>query len=266
MGRATSCETSLCLFLCESISRRSAYILTDLHVSSPNLDHEARWSVLKLADVLVKPTEEAPPSVRIHIPVHEPVAPKVVLPKAAVRIKPSLPPVKIPPAVTNTGPPKLKIAPLGSRVQRPTPTPTPAPAPAPTPRIPASATTPRIPASARPTPSPLPSPPATKVKHPIVTTTIVTTRAPKGRPPKAGPASTSRAATGKMSTPDQTLCKNLVTKLQNQKHSKWFRNPVDPVRDQAPKSVYTLGVFSSLTKMCSAVILISSRGLWILAP
>ena len=194
--------------------------------SSPNLDHEARWAILKLADVLVKPTEEAPPTVKIHIPVHEPVAPKVQ--QKPIRLKPPPPAdVKAPLGTSTNGPPKLKISANTARIPRP-------------------ATSPKV-AMPKPLPPPPPTPSVPQVQEPTHTPKVksVTKVRPvqKEKGPKSAVAPVSKAPSGKISLLELRACTNMLKKLQGHKHAKWFQKPVDPIRDQAPK--YVTDMFTS---------------------
>src|ERR1700761_31920 len=69
--------------------------------------------MLKLLDILIRPVDETPPTVRIHIPstpISETAPP---LPSAKIPIKPLKPVAKTPstksPVVPNNNPPKLKL-------------------------------------------------------------------------------------------------------------------------------------------------------------
>jgi transcription initiation factor TFIID subunit 2 len=42
--------------------------------SAPEVDFDVRWAMIQLADMLVRPAEEAPPKLVIHIPVTNPTA------------------------------------------------------------------------------------------------------------------------------------------------------------------------------------------------
>lgn len=164
-----------------------------------------RWCLLKLADLLIRGAEEAPPKVMIHLP-PTPVAelapqlpPVKVLPKARQTLKSGGPPVKSPLA-TFTVPPKLKI-PLGGSL------------PDGSSRTPSSA----IPLAERVTVSKVPAP---KRSHPS---------------DKKKPQNVPKAQSSGMSLKDLTACRNALTKLQRDKHATVFLQPVDPIRDRAPK-------------------------------
>ncbi|KAF8910047.1 TATA-binding protein associated factor Taf2 [Gymnopilus junonius] len=81
---------------------------------NPDIDHEVRWCILKLADLLIRPVEEAPPSVKIHIPstpVVEapPQLPAVKVPPKAPRIIKSGGPPSKSPLISINAPTKLKL-------------------------------------------------------------------------------------------------------------------------------------------------------------
>ena len=93
--------------------------------SSPQIDREVRWCLLKLADLVFRGDQEQPPKVTIHLPptpVVEapppiPAVPKPPLkPQRTLSIKAGIPNVKSP--VTPTvGTPKLKLPGTGTRVE-----------------------------------------------------------------------------------------------------------------------------------------------------
>ncbi|KAG5220967.1 Transcription initiation factor TFIID [Salix suchowensis] len=117
------------------------------------------------------------------------------------------------PLIPFNAPPKLKLPP-------PTPTDPYASSPG-TPR------TPRFNSPARSIalapPQPPPQPPKLKA------------RPPKPRPVRPEKASTGGAPRASMDTLDLTACRNVLKKLQSNKHATIFLMPVDPVRDQAPR-------------------------------
>ncbi|KAI6112477.1 hypothetical protein EDD16DRAFT_1167057 [Pisolithus croceorrhizus] len=179
-------------------------------VLAPNVDHEVRWGIIKLADLVLRGVEEAPPKVTIHLPptpvVEQP--PPIKLPSKPVArpVKAGGPPTRNPLAAGPV-PPKLKIAPGGSQV-RASPSATPI---APAPRI----------------ASTVPPPPTAKVKP-----------KPKARQPIANGVKTPqvpKAQSGGMSLNDLRACRNALKKLRLHKNAVLFLQPVDPVRDHAPK-------------------------------
>jgi transcription initiation factor TFIID subunit 2 len=171
-----------------------------------------RWSILKLADVLVRGAEEAPPKLSIHLPPPTPVT----------EIPPPLPLVKIP------VPPKPSRA-IKSGGPRNTPVSTPV-----TPKIRllptaqveavniASLSTPAV---GQPKQGSAPKTPAgTKIKVKA-----------KNKDAKAVP----KAQSGGMASFDLKACRTALQKLKSSKHSNLFLQPVDPVRDRAPKYTRT---------------------------
>ncbi|KAF8899169.1 hypothetical protein BD779DRAFT_64933 [Infundibulicybe gibba] len=174
---------------------------------APDVDHEVRWCILKLADLLIRPVDELPPTVKIHLPstpVSEtaPQPPAVkVLAKVARAIKSTGPPSKSP-LVLHNAPTKLKLPP---------------PPQPEIPRIPPPAQF-RTEAKRGPNPVHSSTPHQTKVK---------------GRPPKK-PAHLPKAYSGGMSPNDLRASRNALMKLQANKHAALFKQPVDPIRDHAP--------------------------------
>lgn len=182
-------------------------------LSSQEVDHEVRWCVLKLADILFRPVEETPPTVRIHIPI-TPVA----------EVSPQLPSVKLStklqrglksassgtaPLAPVTVPPRLKLP--GS-----------VPLPDPSPRT--------------ATPNPLPDPPVRIPVTPSISASRGIQPKVKGRPPKSiKPVQAPKGQSGGMSLNDLRACRNALKKLNANKHARLFLQPVDPIRDQAPK-------------------------------
>ncbi|KAI0937072.1 hypothetical protein AcV5_005059 [Taiwanofungus camphoratus] len=176
---------------------------------APDTDNEVRWCLLKLADLLIRGAEEAPPKVTIHLP-----------PTPVAEVPPALPPVKVPlksrPSFKSSGPPvkspltpfavppKLRLLPSSSQVD-------------------ISARTPSV---ATPTPLvekrsesfAIPRPPAPK----------------RAAPEKRKPQNIPKAQSGGMSLNDLRACRNALKKLQTHKRAALFLQPVDPVRDRAP--------------------------------
>ncbi|KAI0375461.1 hypothetical protein BV20DRAFT_960622 [Pilatotrama ljubarskyi] len=173
---------------------------------APETDSEVRWCLLKLADLLIRGAEEAPPKVTIHLP-----------PTPVTEAPPPIPPVKLPskpsralkaggppprsPAPSFTVPPKLKLVPSGSQVDV------------------SAARTPGIatPGSGADTQKDFPVP-----KGPA-----------KAAAKKAGKP-VHKAQSSGMSVNDLRACQNALKKLQTAKHAALFLQPVDPVRDRAP--------------------------------
>jgi transcription initiation factor TFIID subunit 2 len=200
--------------------------------------------LLKLADLLIRPVEETPPTVKIHIPstpiieaAPQPLPVKAIV-KAPRQVKTGGAPAKVPPATATT---KLKLP--------GTPT----------------VNSPRIPSIHVP-PEPVKrgvsfaAPPAP---------TPSSQKANKAKPSKPAssskPASTPKAQTAGMSVQDYKACKSALKKLKTNKHAALFLQPVDPIRDHAPKLVVDI-CQEGLTDLLYPVTLTSSRILWISVP
>ncbi|KAF8963874.1 hypothetical protein BDZ97DRAFT_1701052 [Flammula alnicola] len=179
---------------------------------NPEIDHEVRWCILKLADLLIRPVEEAPPSVKIHIP-STPV----------IETAPPLPSVKMPakvPRVIKTGGPPIK-----------------------SPMVPFNPPTKlKLPATPHPDviPSKLPPVPITEVPKKAVVFAKPELPAkvhkPKAKPVKANdkPVHVPKAQSGGMSLNDLRASRNALKKLKTNKRATIFLQPVDPIRDHAP--------------------------------
>lgn len=183
--------------------------------SGSDIDQEVRWSIIKLADILIRGADEEAPKVTIHLPptpVQE-TAPQLPLVKVAKPHRPpkvSLPmPLKGSPLVPFTPPmkPKLKI-----------------------PRAPSvSDGSPRTPVTDRP--------PATPRTNTVAFVPTVSSKL-KGRPTKEK-VYVPKAQTGGMSLNDLRACRSALQKLKMHKNAALFLQPVDPVRDHAPKFVFS---------------------------
>lgn len=194
----------------------------------PEIDHEVRWCLLKLADLLIRPVEETPPSVKIHIPstpVVEaaPPLPTVKVPTTKVPAKVPRPPKPAPvlsksASVTLSGPTKLKV---------PAPA-TPATPVAPSPKV-VNASQPDVTKKAVVFATPdLPAKVAKPKNNKM---------APPPPPPKAvsKPVHVPKAQSGGMPLNDLKASRNALKKLKANKHAVLFLQPVDPIRDHAPK-------------------------------
>lgn len=186
----------------------------------PDIDHEVRWCILKLADLLIRPVEETPPTVKIHIPstpVTE-VAPQLPLPKM---------PAKIPRVIKSGGPPtkgpSIAVAPKLRLTNSPLPD-----------AIPRVSITPIVDAPKKnvafvaPMGPPVTKPPKLKGKS----TKSVDTYKVAPQVPKV--AHVPKAQSGGMSLNDLRACRNALKKLRSNKHATLFLQPVDPIRDHAP--------------------------------
>lgn len=175
---------------------------------APDVDHEVRWCLLKVAEILIRPVEETPPTVKIHIPstpVIEATPPPAKAPvKAARSMKSGGPPAKSPLVPFNM-PTKLRL-PASPMLDSP--------------RMPLTP----LESSKKGVAFAQPAPP-TKGKL-------------KGRPPKTGdsvkPAHVPKAQSGGMSLNDLRASRNALKKLKPHKHAGVFTQPVDPIRDHAP--------------------------------
>lgn len=203
---------------------RSKYIYKNYKIinttfnSHPDIDHEVRWCIFKLADLLIRPVEEAPPSVKIHIP-STPV----------IEAPPPLPAVKVPPkaprVLKTTGGPPIK-SPLVS-LNPPTKLKLPA---SPHPDAIPAKLPPIIPevrkkevAFAKPQ---LPSKVSNShSKSKTKQTSKITER----------PAHVPKAQSGGMSLNDLKASRSALKKLKTNKRALIFLQPVDPIRDHAPK-------------------------------
>ncbi|KAK0246182.1 hypothetical protein EDD85DRAFT_924985 [Armillaria nabsnona] len=182
---------------------------------APDVDHEVRWCILKLADLLIRPVDEVPPKLSLHLPPKTPIIetpPSLPVPKVSIKpqrkpsvvgnVKSPLTPVHVPP--------KFKLS-NGGITRDVTPKPPPPPPQSIAPVLPPKKTG----AFAVP-------PSSTKGK-------------PKGRPPNKNPKRTQapKAHSSGMSLADLTATRNALKKVRDHKHARWFLQPVDPVRDKA---------------------------------
>ena len=220
------------------------YTYTDSETSrNPDIDHEVRWCILKLADLLIRPVEESPPSVKIHIP-STPV----------VEAPPQLPAVKVPakaPRVVKSGGPPSK-SPLIS-LNAPTKL-----------KLPASPHPDGLPPKVLPTPVAEAPKKAVIFATPEVPIKVSKPKPPRPSKPASKPAQLPKAQSGGMSLNDLKACRSALKKLKANKHAAVFLQPVDPIRDHAPKYSSLLHPFRHFAKIY-AVILTSSRTQWISA-
>ncbi|TFY68605.1 hypothetical protein EVJ58_g911 [Rhodofomes roseus] len=176
---------------------------------APETDHEVRWCLLKVADLLIRGAEEAPPKVTIHLP-PTPVtesAPPIPSVKLPLKSRPTIKTTGGPPTRTPTlpfaGTPKLKLPPSSVQGDHSTRTHSAAASPVLDRRD--TFTVPKL-----PPPKKAPAPEKKKPQH----------------VPKAQSAG--------MSLNDLRACRNALKKLQTHKRATVFLQPVDPVRDHAP--------------------------------
>ncbi|CAK5264367.1 unnamed protein product [Mycena citricolor] len=256
---------------------------------APEVDHDVRLCLLKLADLLIKPVEETAPSVKIHISASTPVAekaPELPVPAKARPLKINGPATAASPGpvmASTPVPPRLKLRPATPRESTPststgsvepaarvTPPVRPPLVRAPVPARPApaarSANATRPATATRPTPAARTAPPARgpSQSRPVPPPTTASSRAvsfavpavplkskataavplakakvkpshPAPQPVQdVKPAKLLKAQAAGMSLMDLRASRNVLKKLQNNKHAKIFLHPVDPIRDNAP--------------------------------
>ncbi|KAG6846064.1 hypothetical protein H0H87_006428 [Tephrocybe sp. NHM501043] len=181
---------------------------------APDVDQEVRWCLLKLADILIRPVEEAPPTVKIHIPstpvidVAPQLSPVKVQVKAVKAIKSVNPPPKSP--LTSFNPPtklRLHASPIPDSLPPPT-----------TSRL--ESTKRNVAFNASPTLSKnkLKASKLPKPAHAQITK----------------PAHVAKAQSSGMVITDLRACRNALKKLKAHKSAFVFNQPVDPIRDHAP--------------------------------
>ncbi|KAF8665397.1 hypothetical protein AX16_000416 [Volvariella volvacea WC 439] len=193
----------------------------------PTIDHEVRWCILKLADILIKPDDESPPPLKLHLPSTPmsetgPQVPIIKPPNKPPRsTRPSMPTTPKTPSLPINIPTKLRVpgTPVAESVSRPfPPTSTPAqekmdPPPLPPPRS-------QTPLASSLKAKPKPKPPTKVVEKPVHV------------PNK--PVHVPKAQSGGMSLNDLRASRNALKKLKGNKHALVFLQPVDPIRDHAP--------------------------------
>jgi transcription initiation factor TFIID subunit 2 len=82
--------------------------------------------------------------------------------------------------------------------------------------------------------------------------------------PKSGSKYITKAQASGMSHNDLKACRNMLKKLQTHKRATIFLQPVDPVRDRAPKCV--ISFFLTIRVHIAAGTSISLKSLWTSAP
>ncbi|KAF9486524.1 TATA-binding protein associated factor Taf2 [Pholiota conissans] len=181
----------------------------------PDVDHEVRWCILKLADLLIRPVEEAPPSVKIHIP-HTPVT-ESAPPLPAVKLPP-----KVPRVIKTGGPPhKGSLVPINAVATKL--------------KLPGSPHIDVIP------PKLLPAPVAdTRKKEVVFAKPELPSKVSKMKSKPVSskvterPTHVPKAQSGGMPLNDLRACRNALKKLKTNKRALIFLQPVDPIRDHAP--------------------------------
>lgn len=203
-------------------------VILSLYHRNPDIDHEVRWCLLKLADLLIRPVEESPPSVKIHIPstpVIESAPPplptvKVTVPHKPRIIKPGLAGVAKSPLIpSQPSAPKLKL-PAHPHVDVTT-----SPKVASTfneqPKKAVVFAKPELPAKVKQKSKAAHQPPRTPQRD--------------SEKSHEKSAHVPKAQSGGMPLNDLRACRNMLKKLKANKHAVIFLQPVDPVRDHAPK-------------------------------
>jgi transcription initiation factor TFIID subunit 2 len=171
-----------------------------LAIRSSDADQQARWAVLKLADLVLRGGEEVPPKITIQLPptpvIEAPPSPVVRIQPVAQRI---LKTGSTPNPAQGTPSTKIKLVP-SSLHRESTPK---------TPVVPQRKASFVVPPSKRQKPE--------KEKD---------KKKPVPKPQSSG-----------MSVYDLGACRNALKKLQAHKRARLFLQPVDPVRDRAPECV-----------------------------
>lgn len=184
------------------------------------MDHEVRLSMLKLSELVFRGAEESPPKVTIHIP-RAPVLETfsaVVTPALKKRMKLSAP--------GKVGTPISGVPPAKIRLPAPSMPPEAAPSPTPSQRN----TNVRLPPLPRPSAQPKPD----ALKKEVAFITPKLKHKQKGSPAKK-PKPLHPAQANGMSMDDYRASRSALKKTLANKHARIFAQPVDPVRDNAPK-------------------------------
>lgn len=183
------------------------------------MDREVRWCLLKLADLVFRGDQEQPPKVTIHLPptpVVEvpppiPVVSKPPLkPQRTLSIKAGIPNVKSP-VTPSVGTPKLKLPGTGTRIEVTTRQ--------------QDVATPRTEKKSTKDGFVVPNPPTTKK---VQVKKVETKNAERQRKIPKGQS-------GGMSQTDYIVCEKILPKMQTNQAAYLFKQPVDPIRDSAPK-------------------------------
>lgn len=193
------------------------------------MDHEVRWCVLKLADILIRGVEETAPTVKLHLP-----------PTPVIETPAQLPTVKVPfkaRPLKAGGPPHTK-----------------------NPMIPPSHIPPRLklPGSSQPhVEHPLRTPGTpiseqSKKAGIVISPILPKAKPPKSRPPKSDrPSHVPKAQSSGMPLTDLRASRSALKKLLPHKHAVLFLQPVDPIRDHAPRYVVRVVLCMMTFKVCS---------------
>ena len=168
-----------------------------LAIRSSDADQQARWAVLKLADLVLRGGEEAPPKIMIQLP--------------------STPVIEAPPS------PMVRIQPVAQRILKTSSTPSPA-------QGTSSTRIKLVPSGIHREPTPK-TPVAPQRKGSFVPPPK------RQKPEKDKKKPVPRPQSSGMSVYDLGACRNALKKLQTHKCARFFVQPVDPVRDTAPECV-----------------------------
>lgn len=175
------------------------FAILTLDARSWEADQQARWAVLKLADLVLRGGEEAPPKITIQLP--------------------PTPVVEAPPS------PVVRIQPVAQRILKTGPTSNPA----------QGTSTPKI----KLVPSGLhrESTPKTQVVTQRKGSVVIPPKRQKPEKEKEKKKLVPKSQSSGMSVYDLGACRNALKKLQAHKRARLFLQPVDPVRDRAPEYV-----------------------------
>lgn len=173
---------------------------------SSELDYQVRWCLLKLAEMTIRPAEETLPKVTIHLP-PTPVSeapPMLPAPIPKVRVAPKLP---VKPPTVPLATPVAKAAPALPKI-----------------RFGSLINTPKVQTSQ------IQAKTESAKRH--VGFDRQTDHAGQKKKEKVLP----KGQSGGLSNHDLRALRTALKKLMAYKHSILFRQPVDPIRDRAPKS------------------------------
>lgn len=177
-------------------------IVAELSFSAPDVDHEVRWHLLKLGDVILKGADEAPPKVTIFIPptpVVEQAPPVLLLNKPSKRDK-----------IKNESTLRSPLTPIAPALKLTFAAGTPT-----TPKLSQSGPGPKTPRVGI-------APPQAKPIKPKET---------KAAPPPPAPVKVQRVDVYKL---HKACGRKTMELIMADKHASIFLQPVDPIRDSAP--------------------------------
>jgi transcription initiation factor TFIID subunit 2 len=200
--------------------------------------------MLKLADLVFRGAEESPPKVTIHIPRAPVVEASPASPSPILGSKPGMKGKRL----------KIPLPGKAPGVQSPMATPSGKIKIPSLPVQPEAVVSPPVSAAATalPPPPPSPSKPVGPKKEVAFATSKPKSKQKVAPPKKAKPI---QGQSGGMSANDYRASRSALKKLQVNKHARLFAQPVDPVRDNAPKSVaMILSNWKFLTLVCTATL------------